>query len=246
MMSKPALKRPVLHLSALLVVFVLGICAPAAAQGPPTVTVDTPSVKGDFVNLSGTIVSPDNCQIGVGTGCPARYIISAAPLPPTAGVQLVPLFWSNQSSPQQLPLAADMRAVRTQLGVPPTTTEYTVVLMAQYSGLVAYSSPQTFTWPAGTLSVSNVKLLRADAPTLAYRLRTGRTPFRSALSTITIRTPAGRRLGSFHDASEPGQNLVRVPRRLARRLVPGERYRVTLRTRDEFGRAAHGSALARL
>jgi hypothetical protein len=246
MMSKPALKRPVLKLSALLVVFVLGICGPAAAQGPPTVTADVPSVKGDYVNLSGTIVSPDNCQIGTGTGCPARYIISAPPLPPTAGVQLVPLFWSNQTAAQQLPMAADMRAVRSQLGVPSTTTKYTVVLMAQYSGLVAYSSPQTFTWPAGTLSISNVKLLRADAPTLAYRLDTGHTPFRSARSIITIRTPAGRRVGSFRDSSEPGQNLVRIPRRIARRLLVGKHYRITLRARDEFGRAAHGSALARL
>jgi hypothetical protein len=236
--------RAVLGVVALVAAWQLCICGQAVAQGPPTVTVGTPTIKGDYVNLSGTIVSGDNCAIGIGD-CPARYIISAPPLPPQAGVTLVPMFWSNMSSPQQFPLAADMRAIRSQLKLPPTTTQWTVTLQAQYGGsLVQDSTVQTFTWPAGTLSVSHIQLLRADAPELAYRLSTGRTEFRSAVSTVTIRTSRGQRLGTFRAAAEPGQNLVAVPRRLARRLIRGVAYRITMSARDEFGRSTQKSALS--
>jgi hypothetical protein len=236
--------RTTLGLAVALVAFQLGV-GQADAQGGPTVTVGTPTVQGDYVNLTGTITSPDNCQIGTGTGCPAAFIIAAAPIPPDAGPTLVPLFWSNESAPQPLSMAANMRTIRKQLGIPPTTTTWTVVLEAQWGGLSpTYSAPQTFTWPAGTLSLSKINLLRADAPTLAYRLSTGATDFRSAVSTVTIRTFGGRRLGSFRDSSEPGQNLVRIPHRLARKMQPGVRYRVSMRARDEFGRRARRSAVA--
>jgi hypothetical protein len=244
MKRQAVLVRVTLGLAATLAAFQFGV-GQAGAQGGPTVTVGTPTVQGDYVNLTGTITSPDNCQIGSGTGCPAAYIIAAAPLPPDAGPTLVPLFWSNESSPQQLPMAANMRAIRKQLGIPPTTTKWTVVLEAQWGGVSpTYSAPQTFTWPAGTLSLTKINLLRADAPQLAYRLSTGPTLSRSAVSTVTIRTFAGRRLGSFRDSSEPGQNLVAIPRRLARRMVPGVRYRVSIGARDEFGRRARRSAVA--
>jgi hypothetical protein len=226
-------------------VCLFGLPASAVAQGPPTVTIGTPTVNGNYVNLSGTIASPDNCQIGLGTGCPAQYIISASPLPPTAGVTLVPLFWSNQTPLQQLALAANMRTIRSQLAVPPTTTTFTVLLRVQYGdNTVVDSSVQTFTWPGGKLSLGRVQLLRANAPEVAYRLGTGRTAFHSAVSTITIRTAAGKRLGSFRDVSEPGQNLVRVPTRLASLLIPSVSYRITLRSRDDLGRRARKTALA--
>lgn len=217
--------------------------APAAAQGPPTVSVGQPVVDGDYVSFAGTITSPDNCLT---QGCPASYIISAFPLPPTAGFAVGSLFWGNQVQPQQLPLTVNMRQVTKQFTFPPNTTTYTVVLAAQYAGSsTAYSPPVTFTWPAGSLSLTNVKLVGAR-PRLAYRLRTGPTQFRSAAVTVTIRTPSGKRVGSFVDSSEPGQNLASVPKRLARRMTAGARYRIALRARDEFGRTARKSTVAPL
>lgn len=233
--------RPVLTALACL----LGAAAPAAAQGPPSVTTGAPTVDGDYVTLSGSIGSSDNCVIG--NGCPAWYIISAAPLPPTAGYNAGWLLWINAAQPQPLPFIVNMRSVREAFTFPPQTTTYTVALAAEYqpSG-VEYGDAQTFTWPAGQLSLGSVDLVGGRSPRLAYGLRTGKTPFRSASVTATISTTAGRQLGSFRDRAEPGQNLARPPARLAARLEPGARYRVALRARDEFDRRARRSGVVRL
>jgi hypothetical protein len=222
----------------------LGLAGPVAAQGPPAVTTGPPTVDGDYVNLSGSISSSDNCALG--TSCPGQYVISAAPLPPTAGYLAGSLFWTNSAQPQQLPLIINMRSIRKAFTFPPNTTTYTVVLAATYApSQVAYGSAQTFTWPSGQLSLGSVDLLGAESPRLAYRLNPGRTPFRSAAVTATISSPSGQRLGSFRDRAEPGQNLARPPSRLASRLQPGSRYRVALRASDEFNRKARRSGVVR-
>ena len=224
--------------------FALGFAAPAAAQGPPSVTTGPATVDGDYATLTGSILSTDNCLLGM--SCPGNYIVSAAPLPPTAGYSAGSLFWTNQAEPQQLPLIVNMRAIRKAFTFPPNTTTYTVVLAGQYApSQVAYGSAQTFTWPAGRLALRQLDLLGASSPRLAYRLDTGATPFRSAKVTATIRSLGGQRLGSFQDSAEPGQNLAKPPSRLARRLQPGSRYRVSLRARDEFKRTASRSGVVR-
>src|SRR3954470_24111612 len=108
--------------------FTLAAAGPAAAQGPPAVTTGPATVDGDYVTLSGSIASPDDCALGA--SCPANYVISAAPLPPTAGYLAGSLFWSNLPQPQQLPLIVNMRAVTKAFDFPPNTTTYTVVLGA--------------------------------------------------------------------------------------------------------------------
>jgi hypothetical protein len=216
---------------------------PAAAQGPPTVTTGPATVDGDYVTLSGSIASPDDCALG--DSCPANYVISAAPLPPTAGYIAGSLFWSNLPQPQPLPLIVNMRTVTKAFEFPPDTTTYTAVLAAAWApSQVAYGSSQTFTWPAGQLRLAGVDLLAGSAR-LAYRLAPGGTPFRSGTVTASLRSLGGRRLGSFRDDAEPGQNLASVPRRLAKRLRHGARYRVALRARDEFGRRARSSGVVR-
>jgi hypothetical protein len=238
-------KGPTRHaVAAVLVICMVAPAAPASAQGPPSTSLAPPVVDGDYVNLSATITSTDNCQ-NLGGDCQATYIISTPPLPPTAGIAVGSLFWANEAQPQKLPFTQNMRAVRSILS--PSTSTYTVVLAAQYAGAtITYSSPQTFTWPAGSLSVTSVKLLGSRSRRVAYRLRSGKTPFRSAIATVTIRTAHGKRLGSFRVHAEPGQNLARLPRLLARRLAAGVHYRITLRVRDEFGRTARTSSLALL
>jgi hypothetical protein len=136
------------------------------------------------VTLSGSIASPDDCALG--DSCPANYVISAAPLPPTAGYIAGSLFWSNLQQPQQMPLIVNMRTVTKAFEFPPDTITYTVVLGAAWApSQVAYGSPQTFTWPAGRLRLAGVDLLAGPAR-LAYRLAPGGTPFRSGTVTASL------------------------------------------------------------
>jgi hypothetical protein len=222
----------------------LAVAGPAGAQAPPAVTTGPPTVDGDYVTLSGSVTSPGDCAL-LGNNCPANYVISAAPLPPTAGYVTGSLYWSNQPKPQTLPLIVNMRTVSQAFEFPPGTTTYTVVLGAAWApSQVAYGSTQTFTWPAGKLRLAGVDLLPGSAR-LAYRLAPGGTPFRSGTVTASLRSLGGQRLGGFRDDAEPGQNLASVPRRLAKRLQHGARYRVALRARDEFGRKARSSGVVR-
>lgn len=224
------------------------LAAPAAAQGPPTVSTGPVAVNGDYVSLSGTITSPENCVVPVGQfgGCPAYYIISPAAFP-KAGPPVGSLYWNNQAATQSLPLIFNMRALQRQVPFLRGQTKFTAILVADYAGpSFVYGNEQTFTWPQGTLSLSGVKLLAAGVPRIAYRLRAGKTAFESATVTITLRTPGGKRLGSFRHAAEPGQNLARLPQRLARKLTAGLHYRITLKGRDDLGRTVHRSVLARL
>ena len=222
----------------------LAAAGPAAAQGPPAVTTGSATVDGDYVTLSGSVTSPDDCAF-LGNNCPANYVISAAPLPPTAGYVTGSLYWSNQPQPQPLPLIVNMRTVTEAFEFPPETTTYILVLGAAWApSQVAYGSAQTFTWPAGQLRLTDVDLLAGSAR-LAYRLAPGGTPFRSGTVTASLRSLGGRRLGGFRDDAEPGQNLASLPRRLAKRLRHGARYRVALRARDEFGRRTRSSRVVR-
>lgn len=216
--------------------------APAAATRLPTVTTGPATVDGNYVNFTGTITSNNGCAF---VGCPAYYIIQKQGLPPNGGIGEGTLFWSdNSTGPQSLPLTVNMTSVVNQF---PFTTTFTVVLAAEYAtGQFVYGAPQTFTWPAGRLSVAGVKLLAARAPRVAFRLRFGKTQFRSATVTITLRTSGGALLGSFRASAEPGQNLVQLPKRLARKLTAGVPYRVKLHARDNLCRAATGSTLAQL
>jgi hypothetical protein len=222
----------------------LAAAGPAAAQGPPAVSTGSPTVDGDYVTLSGSVTSTDDCAL-LGNNCPANYVISAAPLPPTAGYVTGSLYWSNQPQPQSMPLIINMRTVTQAFKFPRGATTYTVALGAVWApSQVVYGSTQTFTWPAGRLRLAGVDLLPGSAR-LAYRLAPGRTAFRSGSVKATVRSLGGRRLGSLRDHAEPGQNLVSLPPRLAKRLVHGSRYRVGLRARDDFGRTARTRGVVR-
>jgi hypothetical protein len=219
----------------------LAFATGSLAQGPPKVVAGLPVVKGDYVSFTAVVNSPDNCVLG--GGCPAQFILSAPPLPPSAGLSIGSLYWTNLDHSQELQYIVNMRAARQIFQFPPNTSRYTVVLSAEYApSSVAYSQPQTFTWPAGGLTISKVDLMGAESPRLVYRADAAKTPFKSGRVTATISRLGGARLGTFRTRAELGQNVARPPRRLARRLRPGARYRVDIRLRDEFGRTARRSS----
>jgi hypothetical protein len=219
----------------------------AGATGNVTVTVNPPQFDpndGNYAVFSGTVTNaslPDSDSGCIPFGaetCIAQFVLTPAGVPGT--LQVGPqLTWGGQNAPNPSPVSATIN-LSTSPGVIPGS--YTVALWAYDTSIDLWkSATQSFKWPPDALELSAVRL--GDSPgggsTLSYQLGHGGTPFAGRARVSGSVFDGSHKLGVFVDKVKPGAHTRRLPDRIDRKLVEGQRYRIRLDAKDPLGREAH-------